>query len=102
MQMRFREVFEPFKACRLRGRLTGPVAPGARCGRCSGPCRPDTTICRGCAQIEAQRLCEAVVDYFNALAGYEPDFAPKLIDRIYALEKKLGPAAFWPREETVH
>lgn len=94
------ECFRPFDVGIVRERLSGPVPPGAVCSRCGGPCRIQGFVCRACGGVKVEAFT-AVEEYWRRLErGAEPDFAPALIESIHAREKQIGPAAFWPREET--
>jgi hypothetical protein len=95
----FGQVFEPFKRLKLKGRLSGPVPPGARCGHCGGPRRVLEPICQGCVKAEVVEEFASVSDYWLKMrGGYEPDFAPELVESIEEREQQLGlPAARWSR-----
>lgn len=97
-----KQVFDPFRAIKMRGRLSGPVPKGARCARCEGPRMLKATLCRGCVQAEAATQFAAVSGYWRRLEDrQEPDFAPWLINAIHEREMQIGPAAFWPKAETI-
>lgn len=98
--MYFSEVFEPFKVLRNNPRrLNGPVPDGCSCRNCGGPRTGGTELCAGCVQHEA---VAAVEEYWRRLQHRrEPDFARGLIELIHERELQIGPAARWPKEETV-
>lgn len=92
------QVFEPFREFRLAPR--GRVPARAQCLRCGGRSRHGL-LCAACIKADEREHWLAVEDYWRRLeTGHEPDFAPGLIEMISALEKQIGPAAFWPRGET--
>jgi len=118
VQLRFEtgEVFEPFAVARYQQRrglnsasrvlplraLSGPAPSRAFCAWCRGPKKWRGELCRLCEQKRDLMEFERVIEYWLDLERRAVrDFSPKLIDRIAKRERRLGPAAFWPREESV-
>lgn len=100
-RFKIEEVFEPFAVARYQP-LSGPAPSRSFCAECRGPKRWGSELCRVCEQKRSLQEFERVIEYWLGLwRGYVGDFTPELIDRIHQHEKRLGPAAFWPREESV-
>lgn len=110
------EIFEPFAVTRYQQRrglnsesrvvplraLSGPAPSRSSCTRCNGPKRFGQDLCRICQQKRSLDEFHRVVEYWLKLwRQSEPDFSEALIERIDRRERRLGPAAFWPREESV-
>ena len=97
------QIFEPFLAPKpVRAPLSGPVSPRAKCERCQGPRSLRSKLCRSCARMMELVRMATTEDYWRKLERRrEPDFAPALLELIYAREKEVGPAARWPASESV-
>lgn len=115
-RFKLEEIFEPFAVARYQQRrglnsesrvlplrvLSGPAPSRSFCTECRGPKKWGSELCRVCEQKRSLAEFERVMEYWLGLwRGYQSDFTPELIDRIHKHEKRLGPAAFWPREESV-